>query len=105
MDENDEINQRKSEELKQYYKLQKELMRQIEAERQINILLRKLLSPEARERLKNVRLVNQDLYYKAVQAIIAAAQTGRLATPIDEARLRQLLLKLSEKKETKIVRK
>jgi len=105
MDDTEEIKQKKADELKEYYKAQKEILQQIEAERQINILLRKLLTSEARERLKNVRLVNPELYYKSVQAIIAAAQTGKLALPLDDAKVKQLLMKLSEKKETKIVRK
>ena len=105
MENIDELKQKKLEELKKYYEAQKELMRKLEAERQINILLRKLLTQEARERLKNVRLVNQELYYKAVQNIVALAQAGRLKERLNEDQVKKLLLMLSERKETRIIRK
>ena len=105
MEDTDEIKQKRAEELKQYYEEQKELMKQLEAERQINILLRKLLTPEARERLKNVRLVNQELYYKAIQNIVAFAQAGRLKERMTADQMKKLLLTLSERKSTRIIRK
>jgi len=105
MDDTDEPKKRKMEELKQYYEAQKELMKQLEAERQINVLLRKLLTPEAKERLKNVRLVNQDLYYKAIQSIVALAQAGRLKERLTAEQIKKLLLTLSSKKRTRIIRK
>jgi programmed cell death protein 5 len=105
MEDINELKQKKLEELKQYYEAQKELMRKLEAEKQINILLRKLLTQKARERLKNVRLVNQDLYYKAVQNIVALAQAGRFKERLSEDQVKKLLLMLSERKETRIIRK
>ncbi|MEM4662462.1 MAG: DNA-binding protein [Candidatus Diapherotrites archaeon] len=100
-----ETEEHQAEEVKRYYNMQKELAKQIEAERKINLLLRKLLTAPARERLKNVRLVNQELYYKVVQSIIAAAQAGQISKPVDDELLKKLLLKFSEKRETRIIRK
>lgn len=106
MEENiDEVKRKKLEELKQRYALQQELMKQIEAERQLNLILRKLLTSEARERLKNVRLVNQELYLKAVQQIMLMAQAGRLTERVTDEQMKKLLMMLSKRKETRIIRK
>ncbi|MCD6246890.1 MAG: hypothetical protein J7J87_00440 [Candidatus Diapherotrites archaeon] len=106
MEENiDEIKRKKLEELKQRYALQQELMKQIEAERQLNIILRKLLTSEARERLKNVRLVNQELYLRAIQQIMALAQAGKLTERVTDEQMKKILMLLSKKKETRIIRK
>ncbi|MCX8189687.1 MAG: DNA-binding protein [Candidatus Diapherotrites archaeon] len=94
-----------NEDLKKYYKAQKEIAQQLEAERQLNLVLRQLLTTQARQRLKNVRLVNPELYYKVVQSIVAAAKTGRISVPVDDESIKKLLIKLSEKRETRIVRK
>lgn len=106
MEENiDEVKRKKLEELKQRYALQQELMKQIEVERQLNLILRKLLTSKARERLKNVRLVNQELYLKAVQQVVAMAQAGKLAERVTDEQMKKLLMMLSKRKETRIIRK
>lgn len=99
------VDNNQSEELKKYYKAQKEIAQQLEAERQLNAVLRQLLSPQARQRLKNVRLVNPELYYKVVQSLVVAAQAGKISAPVDDDLVKKLLVKLSEKRETRIVRK
>jgi len=68
-------------------------------------MLKQLLMPEAKTRLSNVRLANQELYAKAVQAIIYAANAGQLKEKISEEDLKKLLASLSVKREIKIKRK
>jgi len=101
----EELKKRKLAELQQRYALQQELLKQIEAEKQINLILKRLATPQAIERLKNVRLVNRALYLKAVQQIIALAQSGQLKEKISDEQMKKLLMLLSKKRETKIVRK
>ncbi|MDD5163763.1 MAG: DNA-binding protein [Candidatus ainarchaeum sp.] len=67
--------------------------------------LRMALTQEAKMRLGNVKLVNQELYYKAVQAILYLVKSGRISGKIDEAQIKQLLEKLSVKREISIRRR
>ncbi|MDD5148654.1 MAG: DNA-binding protein [Candidatus ainarchaeum sp.] len=83
----------------------KEKARQGQVEEQIEETLRMVLTPEAKMRLGNVKLVNQGLFYKAVQTVLYLVKSGRLGEKIDEAQIRQLLEKLSEKREIKIRRR
>lgn len=83
---------------------EKEEERQRQMSMQIDIMMRKLLFPEAKERLSNIRIANQELYLKAVQALLYLQQTGR-QEKVTEEELKELLQSLSRKRETKIVRK
>ena len=81
--------------------------RQLEEEAEIKIssMLRSLLDEEARTRLGNVKLVNKELYLKAVQAIFYLQRAGQLQGKIGEEELKQLLDKMRSKKEIVIKRK
>ena len=106
MNEEDEIRKRKMEELKQQYAQQNaEEQRQGEAEAQLSAVLRKVLTDEARTRLNNVKLVNKDLYLKVSQALIYFVQAKRLQGKMGDAELKDLLSKMSAKKEINIKRK
>ena len=63
---------------------------QIEAEAKIASVLRGLLTETARTRLNNVKLVNRELYLKAVQAILYLANAGQLQGKLGEEELRSL---------------
>ncbi len=103
MTELDEIKQRKMEELKKKYEQQQEMERR--AEEQMDSLMRQLLSEKAKARLGNVRMVNKELYFKAVQAIIYLYKAGQIKGKLDGEQLKELLKKLAERKEIKIKRK
>ena len=106
MNDAEEIKQKKLEELKQQYvQQQTEEQKQLEAEAQLSALLRKILTDEARTRLNNVKLVNRELYLKTSQTIMYLVQAKRLQGKMNEAELKELLLKLSAKKEINIKRK
>ncbi len=60
-----------------------------EAQRQA--LLRRILTPAARERLNNVKLVRPELARIVEDQIIALVQAGRLRPPVDEDIVKQLL--------------
>ncbi|MDO8633895.1 MAG: DNA-binding protein [archaeon] len=79
--------------------------REAQAEQALNQALKNLLTDEAKQRLYNVRLVNNSLFTQAVQTIAYLSKQGRIEEKIGDAELKQLLEKLSAKKETTIRRK
>ncbi|MHA1733959.1 MAG: DNA-binding protein [Promethearchaeota archaeon] len=63
-------------------------------------LLRKILSPEARQRLENIRMVRPQFAERIEMQLIQLAQTGQLrgAVPISDAQLKELLARMTGKK-------
>lgn len=69
-------------------------------------LLRKVMTPEARERLGRVRLAKPDLASIVEQQIIALAASGRLNRQVDDQTLVAILQRMSpEKREITITRR
>jgi len=96
----EELKRQKLEDLK---KRQEE--EQVEAEAKIGSAVRSLLSEPARTRLNNVRLVNKELYLRAVQAILYLQRAGQLQGRLEESDLKLLLDRMRNKREIKIKRK
>jgi programmed cell death protein 5 len=77
--------------------------RQLEAQKQA--LLRQMLSPEARQRLTNLKMVKPEFTEQLELQLIQLAQAGKLPVPLSDAQLKQILVQLqSRKRETKIRR-
>ncbi|MCL2135222.1 MAG: DNA-binding protein [Candidatus Bathyarchaeota archaeon] len=75
----------------------------IEAQKQA--LLRQILTPEARQRLNNLKMVKADFTEQIELQLIQMAQIGKLPIPLSDAQLKQILLQLqTRKRETKITR-
>jgi len=75
----------------------------IEAQKQA--LLKQILSPEARQRLNNLKMVKADFTEQIELQLIQMAQMGKLPIPLSDAQLKQILLQLqSHKREMKITR-
>jgi programmed cell death protein 5 len=82
---------------------QSQAERQLEAQKQA--LLRQILSPEARQRLTNLKMIKPQFTEQLELQLIQLAQTGKLPIPLSDARLKQILIQLqSRKRETKIRR-
>ena len=76
---------------------------QLEAQKQA--LLAKILAPEARQRLNNLKMVKQEFAEQIELQLIQMAQTGKLPIPLSDAQLKQILIQLqSRKRETTIRR-
>lgn len=54
-------------------------------------ILRKILMPEARMRLSNIRMVKPDLANLVEQQLIAMATQGQIQSQLSDGQLRQLL--------------
>jgi len=91
-EELERIRQRKMEELQRRIAEQEERARR-ELERQA--AMRVILTPEARQRLANLRLVKPELVAQLEEQLIQLANTGRIKMPITDETLKQILLRLS----------
>src|SRR5512137_2364381 len=67
-------------------------------EQQKQELLRQLLSPEARQRLTNLKMIKPEFTDQIELQIIQLAQSGKLPIPLSDAQLKQILLQLQSKK-------
>jgi len=83
--------------------------RQAQAEQQLEMrkqeLLRQILSPEARQRLANLKMIKPEFTEQLELQLIQLAQAGKLPIPLTDAQLKQILIQLqSRKREPKIRR-
>ncbi|MFW6083210.1 MAG: DNA-binding protein [Thermoplasmatota archaeon] len=108
MDEElEEIKKKKMEQLKKQQEGQEQ---QQEAEEQMRAqkkaLLRQVMTPDARERLGNIRVARPELADRIESQIISLAQRGATKGKIDDKTLKELLKKLKgNKKEINIKRR
>ncbi len=106
-DELEAIRRRK---LAEYQQAQDQAAAQAQArESQIaqrTMILRQILTPEARERLGRIELAYPDLTESIENQLIALAQSGRVQKAIDDETLRQILMRIiPRKREIKIERR
>jgi programmed cell death protein 5 len=106
-DELDALRRRKLQELEyraQQESVAQEQSKQMDAQKQA--LMRQLLTPEARERLANLRMTRPDIVDSVENQLITLVQSGRINQQIDDYTLRQILRKIMPKKrEIKIERR
>lgn len=82
-----------------------EQMRQLqELEKLKKVVMRKILTKEAIERLGRIRLVKPELATQLELYLLQLYQSGQIKTTIDDTRLKQILDAIVKKKEFKIVR-
>jgi len=68
--------------------------------------LRRILTPEARERLGRIRLAKPDIAASVEQQLLQLAASGRLQRQVDDATLRSLLERIMpERREITITRR
>ena len=63
---------------------------------QKDVLLRQILSPDARMRLGNVRMVRKDLAETVEGYLINMMRQGRLQTPVSDDQMKQILVSLQQ---------
>jgi programmed cell death protein 5 len=106
-DELDILRQRKMQELQM--RAQQEAIAQDQAKRmeaEKANMMRQLLTPEARERLANLRMTRPDVVESVENQLIMLVQSGRITQQIDDYTLRQILRKIMpQKREIKIERR
>ena len=93
-----ELQQRMSEEQNQA-----QAQQQLEGQKQA--LLRRILTPEARSRLTNLNIVKPEFTQQLELQLIQLAQQRRIATPITDQQLKELLVKLQSGKRDYTIRR
>lgn len=103
----EELRRRKMAELQRQGEQQSAMEQQAQAmEAQRQAILRQLMTPEARDRLANVRMAYPDIARLVEDQLIRLAQMGQLNQQIDDPTLKQILRKVSpHKREINIERK
>jgi programmed cell death protein 5 len=97
-DELEAIRQRKEAQLRdQALKEQANEQQQAEVQAQKEALLRQILTPEARARLTNVRMVKPQFAEQIEMQLIQLASSGRLKDRVTDEQLKTLLLQLQGK--------
>ncbi len=95
----EEIRKRKLMELQKKYleqqKAQEEAIRQeMELEAQLDAIMRRILTPEARERLGRVKLVKPELARQVQLVLVQLYQAGQIREQIDDAKLKKILAQI-----------
>lgn len=75
---------------------------QQEAEARKQALLRRALTPEARQRLTNIKMVRSDYAEQLELQLIQLAQSGRLKLPITDDMLKRLLAQIQSQQQREI---
>jgi len=77
---------------------------QIEIQKQA--ILRRILTPEARRRLNNLKIVKPEFANQLELQLIQLVQGGRVKTPITDEQLKEILIKLqAQRRDIKITRR
>lgn len=103
MDEElEKLRRKRLQELQQEENLQQSLegqeAQQNEYEEQKKQILRSILTPDAKDRLTNIKISRPQIAEQIEQQLIILAQSGRLRQKITDDQLRQLLARLIPKK-------
>jgi len=99
----EEIKRRRLEQMQQQqagaqYQAQQQQAQQQQVDEAKQTILRQILTPDARERLTSLKLARPQLAEQVEMQLISLAQSGRLQTMIDDAKLKVLLQQIQPKK-------
>ncbi|MFB0567100.1 MAG: DNA-binding protein [Candidatus Bathyarchaeia archaeon] len=105
--EMEEIRRRKMLELQRRLAQEQQSMQvQQQMELQKQAILRRILTPKARQRLTNLKMVKPEFANQLELQLIQLAQQGKVDIPISDEMLKQILIRLqSNRRDIKITRR
>lgn len=108
-EELERLKQQRLLELQAQQQQQEQMLRaQQEADANKQSLMRQILTPEARLRLANIKIVRPEFTEQLEMQLLQVAQSGRVKLPIDDEMLKKLLTQLmvqQKKRDIKITRR
>jgi programmed cell death protein 5 len=103
----EELRKRKMLELQQRLSQEQQkaqAQQQLEAQKQA--LLRRILTPEARQRINNLKMVKPEFANALEIQLIQVAQAGKMRIPITDEQLKEILIRLQgQRRDIKITRR
>jgi programmed cell death protein 5 len=103
----DELRRRRMQELQQRLSQEQQraqVQQQVEAQKQA--IMRRVLTPEARQRINNLKMVKPDFASALEIQLIQLAQAGKVQTPITDEQLKEILVRLQgQRRDIKITRR
>jgi len=106
-DEIEELRRRRMLELQQRLSQEQQriqVQQQIEMQKQA--ILRRILTPEARRRLNNLKMVKPEFTNQIEIQLIQLVQAGKVQTPITDKQLKEILIRLqAQRRDIKITRR
>ena len=85
--------------------MEEEIERQQRLESQIQLILKQVLEPEARERLNTIKLTRPEFARAVEQQLVMLAQSGRLRQRLTDEQLKALLAQIVPEKKDFIIRR
>ena len=104
-DQLDQIRKRKLQSMQQRSNDEQRQTQEQQIEAQKNALLAKILAPDARQRLNNLKMVKQEFAEQIEMQLIEMAQTGKLPIPLSDAQLKGILIQLQSRKREPTIRR
>ena len=104
-DQLDQIRKRKMLSMQQRSNDEQRQSQEQQIEAQKNALLAKILAPDARDRLNNLKMVKQEFAEQIEMQLIEIAQTGKLPIPLSDAQLKGILIQLQSRKREPTIRR
>jgi programmed cell death protein 5 len=103
----EEIRKRRLQELQQRISQEQQRSQaQQQMEQQKQALLRRILTPEARQRISNLKMVKPDFATTLELQLIQLVQAGKVQTPITDGQVKEILARLQgQRREMKITRR
>jgi programmed cell death protein 5 len=94
-EELEKIRQRRLAQLQAQQQQQQEVEKaQERLEAQKQVILRKILTPEARQRLANIKLIQPEFTEQLEIQLIQLSQSGRVNLPMNDDQLKRLLVQI-----------
>jgi len=104
-DQLDQIRKRKLSSMQQRANDEQRQSQAEQIEAQKNALLSKILAPDARQRLTNLKMVKPEFTEQIEMQLIEMAQTGKLPIPLSDAQLKGILIQLQSRKREPTIRR
>jgi len=104
-DQLDQIRKRKMLSMQQRSNDEQRQSQEQQIDAQKNALLAKILAPDARQRLNNLKMVKPEFAEQIEMQLIEMAQTGKLPIPLSDAQLKGILIQLQSRKREPTIRR